>query len=113
MEPDEVEVLDETRGWHRYITQQTTVLPTRVYFLGGTREDRSMAELVIEVKASSLEPEPLRYPPRKTSEDTRSVEELAQAYFPDRRTVAMTEEELAAKLDEVVFVPFRLVVNRD
>jgi hypothetical protein len=113
MESFELQVDEETRGWHRYITHQTTILPTRVYFEGGNAEDRSMADLVIEVKASSLDPEPLRFPPPKEGVDNLDPEAAGAAAFPLRRTDHMTIDELNEKLDAILFVPFRLVVRPD
>lgn len=113
MEPNEIITEKETMGWHRFITYETGVLPTAVYFEGPRGLDRETSTLVVEVKQSSLEPEPIRFPLMRDEDDERPLEERAAEAFPLRRTEALTEEEFAAKLDEFVFIPFRLVVRPD
>ena len=110
MNPRDIRVRKETIGWHRFITYETGVLPTEVYFEGPRGGSRDDSTLVIEVKQSSLEAEPMRYPPRMSEDDTSTREERARARFPEWRDTAISEDEFAAMLDEFVFVPFRLVV---
>jgi hypothetical protein len=107
--PDTI-VDPETRGWHRYIAYQTTVLPRAVYFEGGTPDDRSMATLVVEFTRASLRPEPIRVPPPVKAGDDRDELGRAAEMFPERRSYAISEDELNAQLDELLFVPFRVVV---
>lgn len=113
MEPNEIITEKETMGWHRFIAYETGVLPTAVYFEGPRGLDRETSTLVVEVKQSSLEPEPIRFPLMRSEDDTRSVEERAAERFPLRRDVALTEDEFAVLLDQFVFIPFRLVVRPD
>ena len=110
MDPRDIRVRKETIGWHRFITYETGVLPTEVYFEGPRGGSRDDSTLVIEVKQSSLEAESMRYPPRMSEDDTSTKEERARARFPEWRDTAISEDEFAAMLDEFVFVPFRLVV---
>lgn len=110
MDLPDVIVDPETRGWHRYIAHQTTVLPRAVYFEGGYPDDRSTATLVVEVTRSALAAEPLRIPPPTKVGDRRSDEERAAEMFPERRAYPITEDEFNAKLDELLFVPFRVIV---
>ena len=106
--PEDIVLNPETRGWHRFIAHQTTVVPTRVYFEGARGTDRSNATLVIEMKRADLRPEFMRYPPTRDPNDERSRAERAAEAFPLRRDEEITEEMMNAKLDEFVFVPFRL-----
>lgn len=113
MDLPDVIVDPETRGWHRYIVHQTTVLPRAVYFEGGSPGDRSMATLVVEVTRAALATEPLRVPPPLKNSDRRSDEERAAEMFPERRAYPVSEDEFNAKLDELLYVPFRLIVLED
>lgn len=128
MNPNDIITNPETLGWHRFIAHETSVIPTAVYYEGRHGGDRSDATLVVEIKASSLAPEPLRYPPPGW-EPNQDVLEEAQAagvpidldtregrgrvMFPLRRTNALSEDEYANLLDDIVYVPFRLVVRPD
>ena len=113
LDPNDIIVDRETLGWHRFIAHETTVTPTAVYFEGPHGAGRESATLVVEVKSSSLEPEPLRYPPPDGKRDKRSREQRAYDTFPERRDTLISEESFAAMLDSFVFVPFRLVVRTD
>jgi hypothetical protein len=113
LDPNDIVIERETLGWHRFIAHETTVVPTAVYFEGVRGTDREGATLVVEVKGSSLEPEPLRYPPPDGPRDERSRDERAMEMFPERRDQPISEDEFAHKLDEFVFIPFRVVVRPD
>lgn len=92
----------ETLGEHRLIAYETGVVPMSCSFRRRER-NASDRELVVTVRQRDLEPEHERpYPPFPGN-----PEEL----FPERRKDPYTVEQFEKMLDELLLVPFTLIVQ--